>query len=69
MSDPRDRRAILYRLPLLLAQAVLAVTAGAKTFIVVLDRIWVPRPGRGRPRRRPNRALDDKAHGSGRVQG
>jgi hypothetical protein len=37
VSDPRDGRGILYRLPLLLALAVLAVTAGAKTFIGIAE--------------------------------
>ncbi|MGI8310889.1 transposase family protein [Saccharopolyspora hattusasensis] len=37
VSDPRDGRGILYRLPLLLALAVLAVTAGAKTFIEIAE--------------------------------
>ncbi len=33
-------------------------------FQVVLGRIRVPRPGCGRPRTRPDRALADKAYGS-----
>jgi transposase len=44
------------------------VTAGQRgdspQFTVVLDAIRVPRPGRGRPRTRPDRVLADKAHGS-----
>ena len=33
-------------------------------FQPVLERIAVPRPGRGRPRTRPRRVLADKAYGS-----
>jgi len=44
------------------------VTAGQRgdspQFQAVLERIWVPRPGRGRPRTRPRRVLADKAYGS-----
>ena len=41
------------------------VTAGQRgdspQFTGVLDAIWVPRPGPGRPRRRPDRVRADKA--------
>ena len=44
------------------------ITAGQRgdspQFQVVLGRIRVPRPGRGRPRTRPGRVLADKAYGS-----
>ena len=44
------------------------ITAGQRgdspQFQVVLARIAVPRPGRGRPRTRPDRVLADKAYGS-----
>jgi transposase len=44
------------------------ITAGQRgdspQFQAVLDGIRVPRPGRGRPRTRPDRALADKAYGS-----
>jgi len=44
------------------------ITAGQRgdspQFQVVLGRIRVPRPGRGRPRTRPRRVLADKAYGS-----
>jgi transposase len=44
------------------------VTAGQRgdspQFRVVLERIWVPRPGGGHPRTRPDRVLADKAYGS-----
>src|SRR6266511_2360049 len=44
------------------------ITAGQRgdspQFQAVLERIRVPRPGRGRPRTRPRRVLADKAHGS-----
>ena len=44
------------------------ITAGQRgdspQFQAVLDRIRVPRRGRGRPRRRPRRVLADKAYGS-----
>jgi transposase len=44
------------------------ITAGQRgdspQFQVVLGRIRVPRPGRGRPRTRPDRVLADKAYGS-----
>nr|WP_030504515.1 IS5 family transposase [Micromonospora purpureochromogenes] len=33
-------------------------------FVPVLDRIWVPRLGGGRPRTRPDRVLGDKAYSS-----
>ncbi|GIJ81497.1 DDE transposase [Micromonospora phaseoli] len=36
----------------------------SRGFIPVLDRIRVPRPGRGRPRTRPDRVLGDKAYSS-----
>jgi transposase len=46
----------------------IVITAGQRgdspQFQVVLDRIRVPRPGRGRPRCRPDRVLGDKAYGS-----
>ncbi len=34
----------------------------SRGFTAVLDRIRVPRPGRGRPRTRPDRVLGDKAY-------
>lgn len=44
------------------------ITAGQRgdspQFQAVLERIRVPRPGPGRPRRRPGRVLADKAYGS-----
>lgn len=44
------------------------VTAGQRgdspQFQTVLERICVPRLGRGRPRTRPDRVLGDKAYGS-----
>ena len=44
------------------------ITAGQRgdspQFQPVLERIRVPRPGRGRPRTRPGRVLADKAYGS-----
>ena len=44
------------------------VTAGQRgdspQFQAVLEGIGVPRPGRGRPRTRPDRVLADKAYGS-----
>jgi len=44
------------------------ITAGQRgdspQFQAVLERIAVPRPGRGRPRTRPRRVLGDKAYGS-----
>jgi transposase len=44
------------------------ITAGQRgdspEFTAVLDQIRVPRPGPGRPRTRPDRALGDKAYGS-----
>jgi transposase len=44
----------------------LLVTAGQRgdspQFTAVLERIRVPRPGRGRPRTRPDRVLADKAY-------
>ena len=44
------------------------VTAGQRgdspQFTTVLERIRVPRPGGGRPRRRPDRVLADKAYSS-----
>jgi transposase len=44
------------------------VTAGQRgdspQFAAVLDAIRVPRPGRGRPRTRPDRVLADKAYGA-----
>ncbi|WP_238547009.1 transposase, partial [Saccharopolyspora erythraea] len=44
------------------------ITAGQRgdspQFQVVLGRIRVARPGRGRPRTRPDRVLADKAYGS-----
>jgi hypothetical protein len=44
------------------------ITAGQRgnslQFQAVLERIRVPRPGRGRPRTRPLRVLPDKAYGS-----
>ena len=44
------------------------ITAGQRgdspQFQVVLERIRVPRAGRGRPRTRPGRVLADKAYGS-----
>jgi transposase len=44
------------------------ITAGQRgdspQFQPVLERIRVPRPGRGRPRTRPRRVLADKAYGS-----
>jgi transposase len=44
------------------------ITAGQRgdspQFQPVLERISVPRPGRGRPRTRPGRVLADKAYGS-----
>jgi transposase len=46
----------------------LVVTAGQRgdspQFQTVLERIRVPRVGRGRPRTRPDRVLGDKAYGS-----
>jgi transposase len=46
----------------------LVITAGQRgdspQFRVVLERIRVPRAGRGRPRLRPDRVLADKAYGS-----
>lgn len=46
----------------------IVITAGQRgdspQFQVVLDRIRVPRPDRGRPRCRPDRVLSDKAYGS-----
>jgi transposase len=46
----------------------IVITAGQRgdspQFQAVLDGIRVPRPGRGRPRTRPGRALGDKAYGS-----
>jgi transposase len=46
----------------------LVVTAGQRgdspQFAAVLGRIRVPRPGRGRPRTRPDRVLADKAYSS-----
>jgi len=46
----------------------LVVTAGQRgdspQFQPVLERIRVPRAGRGRPRTRPNRVLGEKAYGS-----
>lgn len=46
----------------------LLITAGQKgdspQFRAVLERIRVPRPGRGRPRNRPDRVLGDKAYSS-----
>lgn len=46
----------------------LLVTAGQRgdspQFTAVLERINVPRAGRGRPRTRPDRVLGDKAYGS-----
>jgi transposase len=46
----------------------LVITAGQRgdspQFQVVLERIRVPRLGRGRPRTRPQRVLGDKAYGS-----
>ncbi|WP_282975808.1 IS5 family transposase [Saccharopolyspora erythraea] len=46
----------------------LVITAGQRgdspQFRVVLGRIRVARPGRGRPRTRPDRVLADKAYGS-----
>jgi transposase len=46
----------------------LVVTAGQRgdspQFQAVLERISVPRIGRGRPRTRPDRVLGDKAYGS-----
>lgn len=46
----------------------LVITAGQRgdspQFQVVLGRIRVARPGRGRPRTRPDRVLADKAYGS-----
>jgi transposase len=46
----------------------LVVTAGQRgdspQFQTVLERINVPRAGRGRPRTRPDRVLGDKAYGS-----
>lgn len=46
----------------------LLVTAGQRgdspQFKAVLERISVPRRGRGRPRNRPDRVLADKAYGS-----
>jgi transposase len=53
-----------------LGRGVLALlcTAGqhadSPRFSAVLDRIRVPRPGRGRPRTRPQRVLADKAYSS-----
>ncbi|MGW1682029.1 transposase family protein [Saccharopolyspora sp. NPDC002376] len=35
VTDPRDGRGVRYRLPSLLALAVLAVAAGAKTFLEI----------------------------------
>jgi transposase len=32
--------------------------------VTVLDAIWVPRPGKGRPRTRPDRVLADKGYPS-----
>ena len=44
----------------------LPITAGQRgvcpQFIQVLDRVRVPRPGPGRPRKRPDRVLADKAY-------
>ena len=44
------------------------ITAGQRgdspQFIPVLEGIRIPRPGRGRPRTRPDRALADKAYSS-----
>lgn len=46
----------------------LVITAGqrgdAPQFQPVLNRVRVPRTGRGRPRNRPERVLADKAYGS-----
>jgi transposase len=46
----------------------IVITAGQRgdspQFQAVLERIRVPRPGPGRPRRRPGRVLADKAYGS-----
>ena len=46
----------------------IVVTAGQRgdspQFQAVLERIWVPRPGGGHPRTRPDRVLADKAYGS-----
>ena len=46
----------------------LLVTAGQRgdspQFRAVLEAIWVPRPGGGHPRTRPDRVLADKAYGS-----
>jgi transposase len=46
----------------------IVVTAGQRgdspQFQTVLERISVPRAGRGRPRTRPDRVLADKAYGS-----
>ncbi|WP_168588531.1 transposase family protein [Saccharopolyspora sp. ASAGF58] len=37
VTDPRNARSLRYRLPLLLALAVLAVAAGAKTFLEIAE--------------------------------
>jgi transposase len=46
----------------------IVITAGQRgdspQFQAVLERIRVPRSGRGRPRTRPDRVLGDKAYGS-----
>ncbi|WP_409492810.1 transposase, partial [Amycolatopsis sp. cmx-11-12] len=46
----------------------MVVTAGQRNdspqFTTVLERISVPRSGRGRARSRPDRVLADKAYGS-----
>jgi transposase len=48
------------------------VTAGqrgdAPQFTAVMDAIRVPRPGRGRPRQRPERVLADKAYSSRAIR-
>ena len=38
-------------------------------FEAVLDRVHITRPGPGRPRRRPDRVLADKAYSSTRIRG
>jgi hypothetical protein len=48
------------------------VTAGqrgdASMFTEVMDRIRIPRPGRGRPRVRPDHVLADRAYSSRAIR-
>jgi len=41
----------------------------ALAFELVMDKIWVLRPGRGRPRRRPDEVQADKAYSSRAIRG